>query len=262
MSEKLLILNERENPVRLAVRVDRVRLVEEHIHLSVDSTFGLVGGPWSIPAKSYRVVPMPHIAVRDSNGYLFRFERADTSLPVRMNIRAARPSSPVRGGWTVTAGAVDGGHSWRNCWWEQKSPFLRSGARATARLRIVAKEWTTRAVHPEQFVLVLRWADSVMHGRKPLDLVSAACASRLKIDSTESPGFPYKWVWPRGELPATGFAFTLPDEPKGKQELLTFDVTVEAPEVESPELCRLAVFSSDEEISLPFVVLPRQRRGK
>jgi len=262
MVEKLLILNEREKPVRLTVRVDTVELVAERIYTVIDSAFGVVGGPWTIPARGYRIFRMPRIAVRDANGYLFRFTRADTSLLARMNIAAARPQAPARGDWALTTGEVDGGHSWKDVWWEQKSPVALSGERTTARLRVIAREWPTRTVHAEQFVLVLHWEDSVMHGRKPLELVRAACDRRLQIDSTASPGFPYKWVWPKGTMPATGFAFTLPNEPHGTQETLTFDFVVDLPAVASPELCRLAVFSSSEEISLPFVVLPRQKRGK
>jgi len=262
MVERLLILNERAEPVEINVRVDTVELVSNRIYIKIDSAFGLVGGPWSVPAESYRIVPMPHVAVRDSNGYLYRFERADTSMVARMNIGQARPAAPVRGDWIVTTGAVDGGHSWKDYWWEQRSPVVRAGERVSGRLHVVAREWTTRAVHPEQFVLVLRWADSVMHGRKPLDLVRASSTARLKVDSTDAPEFPYTWIWPNGQMPARGFAFTLPDEPQGKQELLTFDFLVEAPTMNSPRLCRLPVFSSEEEISLPFVVIPGHQRGR
>jgi len=262
MVEKLLILNEREKPVELTVRVDTVEVVAERIYTVIDSAFGVVGGPWTIPARGYRIVAMPHVAVRDSNGHVYRFARADTSLLARMNIGAARPEPPGRGEWTLTTGAADGGHSWKDFWWEQKSPLARSGERITARLRVVAREWPTHTMHAEQFVLILRWDDSVMHGRKPLQLVRAACDRRLKIDSTASPDFPYKWVWPKGTMPATGFAFTLPNEPHGTQEILTLDFVVDAPAVTFPELCRLAVFSSGEEISLPFVILPPQKRGR
>ena len=261
-AEKLLIFNDRAKPVRLTLRVDTVKYVSERLYVEVDSAFGLVGGPWSVPAEGYRIVPMPHVEVSDSNGYLFRFERSDTTLVARMNIVQARPLAPVHGDCVVTTGAVDGGHSWRDFWWEQKSPLVRSGQRASARLSAVASEWTTRAEHPEQFVLVLRWADTVKPGRMPLALVKASSTARLKIDSTTSPDFPYKWVWPKGDMPAKGFAFTLPDEPKGKQEIVPIEFTVDAPAVTVPRLCYLSVYSNGSEISLPFVVLPRQKRGK
>ncbi|HTR98760.1 MAG TPA: hypothetical protein VML00_03355, partial [Bacteroidota bacterium] len=210
----------------------------------------------------YRIVPMPHVAVGDSNGYLFRFERSDTTAVARMNIRQARPQAPVRGDCIVTTGAVDGGHSWKDYWWEQKSPLVRSGERASASLHAMAREWTTRTEHPEQFVLVLRWADTVRSVKTPLALVKASSKTPLKIDSTASPDFPYKWVWPKGEMPARGFAYTLPDEPKGKRELVTIDFTVVAPAVTVPRLCYLSVYSSRAEISLPWIVLPGQKRGK
>jgi len=139
---------------------------------------------------------------------------------------------------------------------------MRSGERTSARLRAVARQWTTRAIHPEQFVLLLRWADTVSRGRNPLELVRVTTDRRLKVDSTASADFPYRWVWPKGDMPAKVFAFTLPNEPAGEQDAETFEFAVLAPPVTKPEFVFLSVFSNGQDIGLPYVVIPRQKSGR
>jgi len=135
LNEKMLILNERNESISASFMIARV--VDEGMLVKsvTDSSLGIVGGPWQIPAHGYHIVSMPLLADSIKNGrlYLYRVICSTSNRTGLMYILHPKPNGNFPQNRIITT--MGNG----NFWWEHSSIFAVSGEKVSVRLTFIPK---------------------------------------------------------------------------------------------------------------------------
>jgi len=133
--EKMLILNERNESINASFMIARVVDDGMFVKSVTDSSLGIVGGPWQIPAHGYQIVSMPSLADSIKNGrlYLYRVICSASNKTGLMFILHPKPNGNFPQNRIITT------MGYGNLWWEYSSIFAVSGEKVNIRLTFIPK---------------------------------------------------------------------------------------------------------------------------
>ncbi len=262
LKEKMLIFNQDSIPAAIQITVSKYVPNGMSGSLQNDSAFGVVGGPWEIPAYEYIIVDAPQLSLADTNDNYYKFTKilTDTLISCGYIMFSNHKPAFIEDGLHYYASQDASGHlSYDGFWWEYNSFIVESGRESTVHLnllkKIFIKNWGEKCKLKE--VLIFSWADSVRQNTIfPLnvrsgDLVSHFVYARDKLDSWH-PSLEY--------MLACEVSPETNNSEVNKFYNIEFDII--APPVTKPELKTVNILINcgpcTNSFYIPFIVHPRR----
>ena len=256
--EKILILNENKDSINISFMVAHsIDGPRESIKVVTDSSFGIVGGPWQIPAKVYKIIYMPQLP--DSNGmrgYYYKILCSSSDKTGLIYIFNPKPKGKFSDDKIITTlGGDVVGHSPGDYWWEQSSLFALSGEEISFHFTFIPQIINPRSTTNEWYISVKDQTDSVKSGSHLLLQLIRVENGKFPIESKiVAPDKPYKWKSLTVNFPS------ITDSSEYKDNF-SVDFIIKAPKVETPKFYIFPSFvmrgGNGGTFFLPLIVLPK-----
>jgi len=161
LKEKILILNERKESISISFMIEHITSdIHSNLNLIkeiIDSSLGVVGGPWRISGHNYKIFYMPklHDSISAKQKYLFRVFCNNSENAGSMHIYNPKPSGHFPNNRIIVTTGVDEmcGGSEDKYWWEYNSLFAVSGKKATIHFRLIPIKFNPKAKDEKCFII-------------------------------------------------------------------------------------------------------------
>ena len=256
--EKILILNEKNDSIDITFMVaHNVYGPRESLKVVTDSSIGIVGGPWQIPAKGYKEILMPRLF--DSlgiRGYYYKILSSSSDKTGLIHIYNPKPKGKFSNEKIITTlGGNAIGNSNGEYWWENNTLFAVSGEKVNIHFSFIPKIIKTKSTKDECYIRVNDPIDSITRGNgKPLKLIKVKNGNLPIKSKIENPDRPNKWKSLYISFPTIADSSEYTDD-------YSVDFILEAPKVHAPEYHYFASFIMGKYYGslfyLPLIVLPK-----
>jgi len=242
--EKMIILNREDIDMTLNIMLTRIVDSGGRIRTKVDSCFGIIGGPWEIPAKNYIIVNAPIVQGVDAKEYLLSFTKRDGQSLGLLHMSTQKPEPTFSDATIITTEGLNGsGGTFINCWWKHESISVKSGQQKTVQLVVMPMKNPSTKNEPRSIIIISKSAES-QDSLSSLKLVEMNSKS-LKFKNTER-----------------GIEYLIPWQKNISIDKAThlINIEIEAPIVTEPTMALLPIWHSTnvegQNISLPILVMP------
>lgn len=255
--EKVMIINEKKEPIKISFMIAHtVDGPLESIKIITDSSLGIVGGPWSIPASNYQTFYMPKIADLLNNGdYYYKIQCNISDKFGYIDVNDAKPKGLYPKDKIITTTGVDqvGGTN-GSYWWEHNSFFAKSGEEVHIHFSFIPKYFDPNSLN-DCFIDFKDPSDTTT--REPIIplILLKVNSGILPVESKIlNQGLPNEWKRMEIQFP------TVSDSMKFKNNY-SVDFIFKAPEAAVPEyhfyrsLTKRGVTGSV--FFIPLIVLPK-----
>lgn len=241
--EKMILLNRQDESMILNVMLAKIVEIEGRLRTEIDSSFGIVGGPWDIPAKNHIIVNAPIVQGVDANKYLLRFAKKDGQSLGLLHLSTPRPEGTFPDGSIITTEGLNGsGGTLINCWWKHESISVKSGQKKNVQLIIMPMKNPSTEDKPR--LIIISKSEESQDSLPSLKLVEVNSKS-LKFKNTER-GIEYLIPWQKN-ISVDNATYLI-------------NIEIEAPRVTEPTMAILPIWHSTivegQNISLPMLVMP------
>ena len=255
--EKILILNEKKDSMNISFMISHgVEGPRESYKVVIDSSFGIVGGPWQIPANGYKIIYMPRSYDSMGYGYYYAILYSSSDKTGLLHIYNPKPKGKFSDDRIITTLGGDAvGHSLGEYWWEQNSLFALSGEEISFHFTFIPQIINPRSTTNEWNISVKDPTDSVKSGSHLLLQLIRVENGKFPMESKiVAPDKPYKWKRLTVHFPSIADSSEYKDN-------FSVDFIIKAPKVESP---KFYIFPSSVMCGgnggtffLPLIVLPK-----
>ncbi len=164
LKEKMLILNEDSLSTSIKFTVSTIKSKSIYQHIVDVHSFGIVGGPWEIPANQYIIIDPPRLNTTDSSKYYYKISKIkkDTSIVCGYispyNDKPALVNDSLIYYSSQSINQVESRYN--DFWWEYNILTLKSGQETTINLKILEKRNVKEECKLKR-ILIFKWSDSV-----------------------------------------------------------------------------------------------------
>jgi hypothetical protein len=259
LNEKVLVLNERKELINVSFMIAKIVDAGTRVMAITDSSFGIVGGPWQIPANGYKVFDMPKLpdSIEANHSYLYKVLCSKSDQAGLMYIHNAKPNGNFPENSIITNMEVDGGPSAEGkYWWEQSSFYSASGEKVIVRFSFIPGKFDLKEKDNECSLFFPNPPDSIIKLSHELVKLIKVDRGYLPLASkVELPDETERWKGNR-------FTFPQLDETLKANEVYSVDFILETPNTMSTEIryfdCSLRIGNTkSRHLRLPLIVLPK-----
>jgi hypothetical protein len=259
LNEKVLILNERKEGINVSLLVDKIVDFGTRVMVFTDSSLGIVGGPWQIPANGYKVFDMPKLpdSIEANKSYLYEVLCGKSDQAGLMYIHNEKPKGTFQDNRIITNMEVDGGPGAEGkYWWEQSSLYTASGEKVMVRFSFIPENSDSKEKDNKYSLFFTNPPDSIIK-------LSNELVKLIKVTRGYIPFVP-KVDLQDGTESYMGSRFTFPQSDKTFRDdgVYSVDFILEAPITTSTEFrsfnCSLRIGDTKyRHLRLPLIVLPK-----
>jgi hypothetical protein len=255
LKEKMLILNERNESINAKFMIAKIVDVSISVKAITDSSLGIVGGPWQIPAHGYQIVSMPNVpdSIENKNFYVYEVTCSNSDRDGLMEIHNAKPIGNFSQNKIITTMGINGsGSSHGNFWCEYNSLFAASGEYVNVRLTFIPR----KLEQGEKDSCYIQFTD-------PTDSIYIPIEKRLKLIKVESGNLPIQSNklqdtrhWSNSQI----ITFPPPNANSEYPETYSVDFILQAPQTSFPEIRSYyvqIVRGNDGGNLLALIILPK-----
>jgi len=258
LDDKILIFNDKNEPVNISFMI--AKIIDNGLTTSAetDSSFGIVGGPWQIPAHGYKIflVPKISIPVDKIRNYLFKILCNGSEKEGLMTIYNAKPNGNFPLNRIITTSGVFGNGDGSDTYWlEHSSFFAKPGEKVNVRLIITPPGFDSLENHNKWFVRFPDPTESIKQKQgislKLIEVDKGNLQMELKV---EKPSYP--------NSRKNDYITILPaDKNANYKQFYAIDFVFDTPKTISPHFCyfgiELYLGNIGGSFQLPLIVLPK-----
>jgi hypothetical protein len=250
LKENMLILNERNESIDAKFMIAKSVDVSISIKVITDSSLGIIGGPWQIPAHGYKIVSMPNVpdSIENKGNYFYRVTCSSSDKTGLMKIHNTKPKGNFPQNRIITTNEWGSGNSWL----EYSSLFAASGEYVNVRLSFIPR----KLEQGEKDSCYIQFTD-------PTDSIYIPVEKRLKLIKVESGNLPIQSNklkdtrhWANSQI----IKFPPSNANSEYPETYSVDFILQAPHTSFPEIRSYyvqIVRGNDGGNSLALIILPK-----